>query len=226
MNAYMTLKITLLPTNIVRTIIVPSMMTLVDLHEMVQMLMGWEGEHLWSFTDGKRDGVIYELPHKDAFGGFMRRLKLDASKTTVPKAFPKRGAKLIYEYDFGDSWNHTITRMADPKKLGLACTVSKGPEGLEDFGGPWRFAEFLASLREKLTDEEWAEDREWAGIESSEEIETYLAGRLAEDYTRDLKERFGNPDAIDVSESEEGAKAVEPKIARNASCPCGSGKKY
>lgn len=210
MNAYMTLKITLPPTEIVRTVVVPSKMTLVDLHEMVQMLMGWEDEHLWHFTDGKRDGVIYELPHEDDFGGFMRRLKLDAGKTTVAKAFPKRGAKLVYEYDFGDSWDHTITRMADPKKPELACTVSKGPEGLEDFGGQWRFAEFLASLREDPTSDDWAEDREWAGIESPEEIEAYLAGRSAEDYTRDLKERFGNLDAIDVSQSESGAKAVEP----------------
>ena len=147
-NGFMTLKVELPPTGIVRMISVPECMTLEDLHEAIQAVMGWEHEHLWNFITGGRDGVIYEVPHGDDFAAFGRRLKMDATKTTLRKVFPKRGAKLTYEYDFGDSWDHVITRMADPKEPEIACLKSEGPDGLEDFGGQWRFAEALKALGE------------------------------------------------------------------------------
>jgi hypothetical protein len=114
----MTLKVHLQFTEIVRTITVPVYMALKDLHDAIQVVMGWDGSHLWHFTDKKRDGVIYELPHEDGNEfGFSRQLKIDASKFTLEKAFPFRGSKLYYEYDFGDGWMHQITRMTDPKNL-------------------------------------------------------------------------------------------------------------
>ena len=55
---------------------------------------------------------------------------------------------MTYEYDFGDSWDHVITRLADPKEPEIACLKSEGPDGLEDFGGQWHFAESLKALKE------------------------------------------------------------------------------
>ena len=73
-KGFMTLKVELPPTGIVRTISVPECMTLEDLHE-------------------------------DAFAAFGRRLRMDATKTALRKVFPKRGAKLTYEYDFAGQWH-------------------------------------------------------------------------------------------------------------------------
>ena len=44
-NGYMTLKVELIQTKIVRTIVVPEHMTLEDLNDAIQAVMGWDGEH-------------------------------------------------------------------------------------------------------------------------------------------------------------------------------------
>ena len=115
-NGYMTLKVELAATKIVRTIVVPEHMTLEDLHDAIQAVMGWEDAHLWHFTDRRRDGVIYELPHEDdGSPSFSKRLTIDASKMTLRKVLSNRGAKLYYEYDFGDACHHAPDRSQDAR---------------------------------------------------------------------------------------------------------------
>ena len=144
-NGYMTLKIELVNTKISRTVVVPEHMTLADLNDAIQSVMGWQDEHLWSFSDKRRDGALYELPRKDdGFTPFSRRLTLDASKVVLRKVFPKRGAKMYYEYDFGDGWEHVVTRQTDPKTPEIACLKAQGPDGIEDIGAP---GGFKASLK-------------------------------------------------------------------------------
>ena len=97
-NGYMTLKVELEAAKIMRTIVVPEYMTLEDLHDAIQAVMGWDDAHMWQFSDKRRDGVIYELPHEDdGFSSFSNRLTIDASKMTLRKVLPNRGAKLYYE---------------------------------------------------------------------------------------------------------------------------------
>ena len=116
-DGYMTLKISLSPAKIVRTIVVPEHMTLEDLNDAIQAVMGWGNAHLWHFMDKRRDGVTYELPRNNDgdFPAFSKHLSVDASAIRLRSVFPCRGAKLYYEYDFGDSWEHVVTRLADPK---------------------------------------------------------------------------------------------------------------
>lgn len=228
-NGFMTLKVELPPTGIVRTISVPECMTLEDLHEAIQAVMGWGHEHLWHFVTGGRDGVIYEVPHEDDFAAFGRRLRMDATKTALRKVFPKRGAKLTYEYDFGDSWDHVITRLADPKEPEIACLKSEGPDGLEDFGGQWHYAESLKALRENLDSgkDDECEIAGWVGLDTPEDVERYLAGESAEVKTRKLKKALSHVKVVIPPKAEKAsAQSSEPKIPRNAACPCGSGKKY
>ena len=187
-NGFMTVKVELMGTDIKRTIVVPEYMSLVDLHYAIQSVMGWEDAHLWHFTDRMRDGVIYELPHKDdCFPPFARRLTLDASKVPLCKVLPERGAKLFYEYDFGDSWDHVITRQADPKKPEIACVKAQGPNGIEDIGGRWRLASFIEAMRNDPNSEKFADLREWAGLGAPEDLRHYLEADSLEEMTKDLR---------------------------------------
>ena len=187
-NGFMTLKIELMGTDIKRTIVVPEHMTLEDLHDAIQSVMGWEDAHLWHFTDRMRDGVIYELPHDDdGFPSFAKRLTLDASQVALRKVLPERGAKLFYEYDFGDSWDHVITRQSDPKTPEIACVKAQGPDGIEDIGGRWRLADFIEAMRNDPDSEECAELREWAGLDTQEDLNRYLEGDSLEKRTADLR---------------------------------------
>ena len=214
-NGFMTLKVELPPTGIVRTISVPECMTLEDLHEAIQAVMGWGHEHLWHFVTGGRDGVIYEVPHDDGFAAFGRRLKMDATKTTLRKVFPKRGAKLTYEYDFGDSWDHVITRLADPKESEIACLKSEGPDGLEDFGGQWHFAESLKVLRENPDSgkDDECEIAGWVGLDTPADVERYLAGESAEVKTQKLKEALSHVKVVVPPKPENAPKMSDEEKA-------------
>ena len=214
-NGFITLKVELPPTGIVRTISVPECMTLEDLHEAIQAVMGWENEHLWHFVAGGRDGVVYEVPHEDDFAAFGRRLKMDATKSTLRKVFPKLGAKLTYEYDFGDSWDHIITRMADPKEPAIVCLKSEGPDGLEDFGGQWRFAEALKALRENpdLDKDDECGIARWVDLDTPEDIESYLAGESAEAKTQKLKKALSHVKVVVPSKSENAPKMSDEEKA-------------
>ena len=214
-NGFMTLKVELPPTGIVRTISVPECMTLEDLHEAIQAVMGWGHEHLWHFVTGGRDGVIYEVPHEDDFAAFGRRLKMDATKTMLRKVFPKRGAKLTYEYDFGDSWGHVITRLADSKEPEIACLKSEGPDGLEDFGGQWHYAESLKALRgnpDSGKDDE-CEIAGWVGLDTPAEVERYLAGESAEVKTRKLKKALSHVKVVIPPKAEKAPKMSDEEQA-------------
>jgi len=213
-NGFMTLKIELPPTGIMRKIAVPAAMTLADLNDAIQAVMGWEDDHLWHFQEGRR-GPIYEMPHEDDYAPFGKVLKFDATKVTLAKAFPCCGSKMTYEYDFGDSWDHLVTRMADPKEPGIACLESEGPDGLEDFGGQWRLAEFINAMRERPEDEEWADTREWCGFDETEELQAYLAGESAAEKAEKLRRALADVKIeLPVIEGEKPVKMSDEEQAR------------
>ena len=61
----------------------------------------------------------------------------------------KKRPLIIYEYDFGDSWQHEntleTTLMPEPKIKYPRCVESSGPPP-EDCGGAWGYAEFLEAM--------------------------------------------------------------------------------
>src|ERR1041384_2330322 len=83
-----------------RRIQVPSDTTLVQLHRILQRVMGWEGSHLYQFVMGGtpygEPAMLGELDGKDA-----RRATLEA-------LVQREKSKFLYEYDFGDSCEHEL----------------------------------------------------------------------------------------------------------------------
>ncbi|GGN28810.1 hypothetical protein GCM10010109_47310 [Actinoplanes campanulatus] len=84
-----------------RRILVPSTITLDDLHAVIQILFGWDGDHLHQFEiSGKR----YSDPFFDLGGD-----EQDESGVRLRDVFAGAATKIRYEYDFGASWWHEIT---------------------------------------------------------------------------------------------------------------------
>jgi pRiA4b ORF-3-like protein len=79
---------------------VSSETTLAQLHRILQRVMGWEGSHRYQFDVSGREfsdpRMLEEMEGEDA-----RRVTLE---TLV------RGekSKFLYEYDFGDRWEHEL----------------------------------------------------------------------------------------------------------------------
>jgi len=142
-----------------RRFFVPASITLDRLHDVLQIVMGWEERHLHEFTiGGKRyaespelleDGVLEE--------GAFRLLDL----------VRRKGGSFGYLYDFGDGWEHEVqvenTRY-EPEGMGypLWCLEGEGASPPEDVGGlPGydAFCRVMADPRHR----EHAEMREWYG---------------------------------------------------------------
>lgn len=128
MDKMIKLKIELRDIGAKRVAVVPRDITLGSLHDVIQSLFGWEDCHLWMFSNGK-GGNVWQPPSNDS----DLYDELDPDDFSVEDMLPRVGDHAEYEYDFGDSWRHRITRMADPKPgVGYGCVKTEGPDGEED----------------------------------------------------------------------------------------------
>src|SRR5438105_12425029 len=83
-----------------RRIQVTSATTLAQLHHIVQRVMGWKGSHLYQFVVG---GMEYGDPR------MLEEMEgEDARRMTLASLVRGEKAKFLYEYDFGDSWDHEL----------------------------------------------------------------------------------------------------------------------
>jgi len=157
------LKITLddVEPTVLRRVDVPFDIRLDRLHLTIQAAMGWTNSHLYELRAGD---VGWSTPYPDAdwSGDF-----LDARKARLNDILEDIGTKkLIYVYDFGDGWEHTIKveRLADPTPGALyPCLIEvSGRCPPEDCGGPWGYAEMLEAIADPKH-ERHAELTEWIG---------------------------------------------------------------
>lgn len=123
-----------------RVIVIPVHITLEEVHEVVQALFCWYGMHLWEFTDDEGRRYGHKSPDQWGFAEDEKNL-VSPSDACLSDVLPERGRKLLYTYDFGDGWEHVITRMAEPKVPGRHCVKTEGPDGIEDCGGAWGMQE-------------------------------------------------------------------------------------
>jgi len=129
-----------------RRLQVPSNITLLRLHRLLQIVMGWSDYHLHQFLLGE---VTYAIPDPEEDESFdfhprdERRAKLD-------KVLPEVGDSMVYEYDFGDGWQHKIVvEKVQPPEEGVQyprCVSGRRACPPEDCGGPYGYPEFLEAL--------------------------------------------------------------------------------
>lgn len=178
-NQIYQIKVTLDDTHppIWRRILVPGNTTLLKLHDILQIVMGWEDYHLHMFTI---EGSIYGDPADDEYGDLGT---IDEARFKLNQVIYREGQRLSYEYDFGDSWDHTllVEKILPPKEGVRYPTCLKGKRACppEDVGGVWGYENFLEAIRNPEHDEH-EEYLTWVGGEFDpeafdlEEINTQL----------------------------------------------------
>jgi len=160
-GALLNLKVTLLGTDspVWRRFEVLDFITLEDLHFVLQHVMGWDDAHLHQFFSGK---VRYGIPSPNHYDDKMQ----DEGDFLLSDFFKRKGSKLRYEYDFGDSWLHEIVleskRPAPSGHTHPVCLngMRNGPP--EDVGGVWGYAEIIEAMSNPQ-DPRYREFEEWLG---------------------------------------------------------------
>jgi hypothetical protein len=108
-----------------RRIRLPVTATLSDLHEAVQVLYGWDGDHLHVFRGGKKQ-------YSDPLMNLEETADEDAVRVRDVLA---PGGQIRYTYDLGASWEHDIAleKMVarDPGQVYPVCVAYKGDSPVE-----------------------------------------------------------------------------------------------
>lgn len=122
-----------------RSLRVPADIPLSQLHRVIQTAFGWENRHLYQFSVGG-DSNPARVLMGDRETAEEMQVEL-AADFTLRQVIGPQATRLEYEYDFGDSWNHTITviRPALARRGHFSCLggARRGP--LEDSGGIWGY---------------------------------------------------------------------------------------
>src|SRR5579862_1966844 len=156
------LKITLLDSEpkIWRRVEVHSGLTLHELHYVIQCVFEWHNSHLYHFlappggkvtgramADAQRYHVLPSDPAFDDDNLDDRR----ADEFIVGQVINRDQKQIIYEYDFGDSWDHLVkvekrTQGGDQDFVPV-CLAGEQAGPPEDTGGIYGYYQWIDSLR-------------------------------------------------------------------------------
>lgn len=167
------------PFRINRKVIVPTGISMYELHLIIQASMGWENSHLFQFSDKKWKcdiRVQYGVDDEGEWGDFFSEI-YEADELSLSEfMLHTNGKSFWYWYDFGDDWWHKISIQKVTKKdLSLyrgipICTEAVAACPPEDCGGPWGFAEYVEAINDPKHPE-YERNREWLGVVGNAKID-------------------------------------------------------
>lgn len=174
------LKITLAGSQppIWRRVEVHSGLTLYELHYVIQCVFDWDESHMWHFLappGGKltrravTNAVRYHvLPPNPMVGDELEHAgDRRADEAITGQVLNPECKQIIYEYDFGDSWEHVVkvekrTAGGDPSHL-PQCLAGENAAPPEDCGGIGGYYQWIEMLRDASDEEAHAEAGEVLG---------------------------------------------------------------
>ncbi|MFQ5883046.1 MAG: plasmid pRiA4b ORF-3 family protein [Candidatus Methylomirabilales bacterium] len=140
------LKVTLRGTKppIWRRLEVKADTRLFEFHQILQVAMGWTDSHMHQFV---AKGKCYGAPDP----GFLPDRE-NEKKVRLDQVLRKPKDRMIYEYDFGDSWEHeVVVERVMPAEPGPhrypSVTAGKRACPPEDCGGIPGFYHFLEAIQ-------------------------------------------------------------------------------
>lgn len=141
-----------------RRIEVRSDITLSQLHDVLQLVMGWTNSHLHQF---RRGSTYYGPPGPD-----LDMEQQDERRVRLSGVLHRPKDKMVYEYDFGDGWEHDVVlerSIAGPTGAPkVRVSGGKGACPPEDVGGIGGYYNFLEAINDP-THPEHDDMLEWWG---------------------------------------------------------------
>src|SRR5262245_42809083 len=141
--------------------------TLGALHAVIQLAMGWGDSHQHHFIVGKSPNLRLigaPIPYE----GDDLPVEENEDQIVISTVLSATKPKIVYEYDFGDSWEHEVVleKILDGEARANypRCIAGENACPPEDVGGVWGYVNFLQAInnpehnqREEFL--EWVGDR-------------------------------------------------------------------
>lgn len=147
-----------------RRVVVRSDLRLNRLHDVIQVVMPWTNSHMHQFIVGR---TFYGKPDPE-FAGMGMSETLNEKRYTVADLAPVPKKKFVYEYDFGDGWEHDVTvekvLPPDPGFKHPVCLAGANacpPDDCGGIGGYYNLLDALANPKHP----DHADLKDWIGGE-------------------------------------------------------------
>jgi hypothetical protein len=141
-----------------RKFVVPASISLERLHDVIQVVMGWQDSHLHEFTINEQRYTEYPEYEEDG---------LCCAEFRLGQLIKRKRTKFYYVYDFGDFWEHELvveeTRFdVSTLRNEVECLDGKRACPPEDVGGIGGFERMCQILKNPIH-EEYDEYMHWTG---------------------------------------------------------------
>lgn len=161
----LTIHVNLMGTEpeVYRDIEVPSNLKLTSLAGVILVAMGWDEDHLHQFVKLGKKQQFYATSLQEI--DRMMDGSLDGSEYCIGDLLTRVGSKIAFEYDYGDSWIHSLTLTAREKPNGeLKVKLLDGKRACppDDCGGIPGYM-YLCEVMKDMTSEDAMERIEWLG---------------------------------------------------------------
>lgn len=162
-----------------RKVKVNESLTFLELHWVIQGVFGWYNSHLHEFTpSGWGSTPILQEDHGVEVGDlepfsapktWPHGERYNGAKIKLKDYFRSPKQKIVYVYDFGDDWQHTVelVEITDEKILQSVCLAGKGKTPMEDCGGIPGYYEMVEAINDPKH-QEHADFMEWVDFEKGE----------------------------------------------------------
>lgn len=165
-----------------RRFLVGSNVTFYQFHNIIQQVMGWENYHMYQFVLGRNS---YILDNEDDADGFFGVDIQESDKVKLSDIFKSEKQKIVYEYDFGDGWEHRITleKIVEREENVVYPVCIAGKRGCppEDVGGLGGYEYFLEVIKNP-EHEDYEEMIQYSGDDfDPEEFDLKFINEMLED---------------------------------------------
>lgn len=163
-----------------RRLLIASSATLDELHQAIQIAMGWSNVHLHVFV---KDDVCYGEINESAPATFI-----DESHYRLEHLLQENKQSLHYVYDLGDEWEHSVVLEKqlpyDINAVLPTCIKASRACPPEDVGGAIGYEAFLEAISDK-SHPHHRDMLDWfGGSFDADRIDLALTNDLLQEYCR------------------------------------------
>jgi len=148
-----------------RELEVPSNLCLTSLATAILLAMGWDEDHLHQFIVGRKE---YYATSVNELGNPLYPGTKDGSRYDISQLLKKQGDSVLFEYDYGDSWDHnvklkSVADYADDETRTVRLTGGANACPPDDCGGIYHYSHLVELMRKNPQSGELSEFYDWMG---------------------------------------------------------------